>query len=133
MPDDGSPVRRVAIVADDLIWATRLAALVRAAGAEPIVCADTAALVAALPRVERVLVDLTARRHDPLDAVRTAADGARPVLCVGQHDDHDARRAALGAGATRVLAYRKLATDGPETIRRWLADGEPRAGRDLRP
>lgn len=130
MPDDGAPARRVAIVADDLIWSTRLAALVRAAGAEPIACADGAALVAALPRVERVLVDLTARRDDPLDAVRIAAEGARPVLCVGQHDDHDMRRVALGAGASRVLAYRKLATDGPGAIRRWLADGGPPAGRD---
>ena len=132
MPADGAPVRRVAIVADDLIWSTRLADLVRAAGAEPIACADPAALVAALPLVDRVLVDLTARRSDPLDAVRIAVEGARPALCVGQHDDRDARRAALGAGASRVLAYRALATHGRETIRRWLADGEPPDGREPR-
>jgi DNA-binding response OmpR family regulator len=132
VPDDGAPGRRVAIVADDLIWSTRLTALVRVVGAEPIACTDAAALAAALPRVDRVLVDLTARAHDPLAAVRVAAEAGLPVLCVGQHDDDETRRAALGAGASRVLAYRKLATDGPETIRRWLAEGEPTRRRDPR-
>lgn len=115
---------RVLILADDLIWSTRLAALVRAAGWEAATVASVPAFEAALPLAERVIVDTTARRYDPLAAVTRAAAVGAPVICVGQHDDHAARRAALAAGARRVYAYRKLAEDGPATIGAWLG-GEP--------
>jgi len=42
------------------------------------------------------------------------------VLAVGQHDDLELRKRALARGADRVLAYRKLADDGPATIKAWM-------------
>jgi hypothetical protein len=52
------------------------------------------------------------------------------VLAIGQHDDQVLRRRALGAGADRVLAYRKMATDGASVIARWLTgDRSPDPGR----
>ena len=42
------------------------------------------------------------------------------VLAVGQHDDLELRKRALARGADRVLAYRKLADDGPATISAWM-------------
>ncbi|MFM2106842.1 MAG: hypothetical protein RL338_1874 [Chloroflexota bacterium] len=114
---------RVLVVADDLIWSTRLAALVRGAGREPLVVA-AGALPAPLPAVDAAIVDLTARRGDPLEQVRRVAAGGTPVLCVGQHDDVATRKAALAAGATRVLAYRKLAEDGPAVVGAFLAKKE---------
>ena len=118
---------RVLVVADDLIWSTRLAGFVRAAGAEPVVVATEWALDAGLVSTDRALVDLTARGYDPLACVvRAAADG-RPVLCVGQHDDLATRKAALAAGASRVLAYRKLASDGAAVVAAWITeDRRPR-------
>lgn len=110
----------VLVVADDLIWSTRLAALVRGAGREPFVT-TAAALPEPLPPVVAAIVDLTARRADPLDAVRRVAAGGTAVLCIGQHDDVATRKAALAAGATRVLAYRKLAEDGPAVVGAFLA------------
>jgi CheY-like chemotaxis protein len=111
----------VAILADDLIWASRLADATVAAGAEARRVRRVADLQPALDtNIGLVVVDLTARAYDGVEAVRAAvARGAR-VLAVGQHDDHELRRRALDAGAERVLAYRKLFEDGPGTIRAWL-------------
>ena len=117
----GSPASRVAIVADDLIWSTRLAGLVKEGGAEPVAVRSAAALEAALDSgVRRAIVDLTARAYDPLAAIALAVGAGWSVLAIGPHDDHAARKEALAAGATRVLAYRKLADDGPATVAAWL-------------
>jgi len=113
----------VAVLADDLIWATRLADLVRGAGADPRPVRSLAALEVALPEVDRVVVDLTARAYDGLTAIAAAHALARPVLAVGQHDDVELRRAALAAGADRVHPYRRLFEDGPRQLAAWLATG----------
>jgi hypothetical protein len=111
---------RVAVLADDLIWATRLASHVRAAGAEPLAARDVASFDAALDGSSFAIVDLTARAYDGVAAVeRAIAAGAR-VLAVGQHDDQALRQRALSAGAERVFAYRKLFEDGPRTLEAWL-------------
>jgi DNA-binding response OmpR family regulator len=119
---------RVLVLADDLIWSTRLAGHVRSAGATPESVHTAAAFASALagPDVAGAIVDLTSRAYDGLAAIATARDAAVPVLAVGQHDDHVLRRDALAVGADRVLAYRKLFDDGPATIARWLAaNGAP--------
>ena len=112
---------RVGVLADDLIWRSRLDAQLRTIGAEPALASTLVELEGVLDRVDAVVVDLTARRYEGLDAVRRATTGGRRVLAIGQHDDHNLRRRALEAGAERVLAYRKLADDGPATLARWLA------------
>lgn len=121
-PDD--PARllpRIVVLADDLIWSTRLVGHVRAAGAEAFAVRSAEAFAARLPEVEAAIVDLTSRAYDGLAAIAAARAAGRPVLAVGQHDDHVLRRDALAVGADRVLAYRKLFDDGPATIARWLA------------
>ena len=121
--DEREGTGSVLVVADDLIWSTRLAALVRGAGREPLVV-PAATLPATPPAAVAAIVDLTVRRGDPLEAVRRVAGGGTPVLCIGQHDDVATRKAALAAGATRVLAYRKLAEDGPAVVGAFLAPKE---------
>lgn len=120
MPVTRDPVR-ILILADDLIWATRLAGHVRSAGAEPVAARTADGFVAALGDVGGAIVDLTSRSYDGLTAIAAARDAGVAVLAVGQHDDHVLRRNALAVGADRVLAYRKLFDDGPATIGRWLA------------
>ena len=115
MAADTAP--RVAVLADDLVWLSRLDLQLRAIGAEPVRASTLAALEAVLGEVGAVIVDLTARRYDGV--ARAATAGLR-VLAVGQHDDHHLRRRALEAGAERVFAYRKLFEDGPGTLARWL-------------
>jgi DNA-binding response OmpR family regulator len=114
---------RVAVLADDLIWSTRLVEGLRAAGADPRPARTLDAFRALLadPSVERAVVDLTARAYDGVAALELARDARRPALAVGQHDDHELRKRALAAGAERVFAYRKLFEDGPRTLTAWLA------------
>jgi hypothetical protein len=113
--------RRVLVLADDLIWSTRLVGHVRAAGLEPAAARSAETFRAGLTGADGAIVDLTSRAYDGLAAIAAARDAGVPVLAVGQHDDHVLRRNALAVGADRVLAYRKLFEDGPATITRWLA------------
>jgi len=116
---------RVVILADDLIWADRLARAVEAAPGEPTSTRSLPGFVAALAAADgppaAAIVDLTARAYDGLAAIDAARDAGVRVLAVGQHDDHVLRKAALAAGAERVLAYQKLFADGPATIAAFLA------------
>ena len=111
---------RILILADDLIWSTRLASHARAAGAEVTSIRTFAALGEALPAADAVIVDLTSRAYDGVEAVHQAAAAGRRVMAVGQHDDAALRRRALDAGAERVHPYRKLFEHGPATLANWL-------------
>lgn len=107
----------VVILADDLIWASRLEDAVRAAGAAPRRVRRAEELAGA----SRAIVDLTARAYDGVGAIRALkTDGAR-VVAVGQHDDAEIRRAALEAGAERVFTYRALFEGGAKLLGAWLA------------
>ena len=116
---------RIAILADDLIWATRLADGVRASGATPVPARTMDGLDLLLPDVDCVIVDLTARAYDGVAAIEAASAAGRPVLAVGQHDDQELRARARAAGADRVYAYRKLFEDGPAALSAWIAKESP--------
>lgn len=122
-------MRRVAILADDLIWQTRLADAARSTGSAVDRPKSLPELDRALVSADALVVDLAARRYDPIAAIERAAR-VRPgirILAVGQHDDAPLRRRAIAAGAERCLAYRKVFEDGPGTIERWLS-GRTMAG-----
>ena len=108
---------QVAILADDLIWATRLSDAVAAAGGVPMRVRRLGDLETLLAGGSPpfVIVDLTARAYDGVEASRSASAAGAKVVAGGQHDD------ALAAGAERVYAYRKLFEDGPRTLGAWLA------------
>jgi DNA-binding NarL/FixJ family response regulator len=124
LPEAVPAARTVVVLADDLIWATRLSDAIVAAGA-------VARRVRRLADLERALapggdgaglaiIDLTASAYDGVEAIRLAtASGAR-VVAVGQHDDVPLRTAALAAGAERVFTYRALFENGPRTLAAWL-------------
>jgi hypothetical protein len=111
---------RVAVLAQDLIWQDRLARSVLAAGGEPTRAKTAPEFDRALECAHLAIVDLTARAYDPLVAIQRAVSLGAHVLAVGQHDDLELRKRALARGADRVLAYRKLADDGPATIAAWI-------------
>ncbi len=113
---------RVAILAQDLVWADRLARSVEAAGGDPIRANTTSQFDKALVCAHHAIVDLTAHAYEPVAAVERARSAGARVLAVGPHDDVPLRKRAFVAGADKVLAYRKLFEDGPGTIERWLAD-----------
>ena len=112
---------RVVVLAQDLIWQTRLASLVEGAGGQVTRAKSAAELPASLTEADALIVDLTAQTYDPIDAIEQASRAGVRVLAIGQHDDHPLRKRALRVGAERVFAYRKLHEDGPATIGAWLA------------
>ncbi len=120
----------VAVLADDLIWSTRLVGQLRTLGATPIRAGSAEAFAAILlaGAVSRAIVDLTARAYDGVAMTRSAADAGLRVLCVGQHDDRALRTAALAAGAERVYSYRKLFEDGHAALAAWLGVPVPAPG-----
>ena len=113
----GSPV--VLVVADDLIWESRLREAVDRAGAAAIVARSASeaegSLMASLG-LRGVIVDMSGRGFDGLAIIRSAAKAGHKVLAVAQHDDIELRRSALDAGARRVFSYNKLFSDGPNVV-----------------
>jgi DNA-binding NarL/FixJ family response regulator len=125
LAEAADPASAVVVLADDLIWATRLADALTAAGAAPRRArrlADLGTLLGTGPNggAGLAIVDLTARAYDGVEAVRAAAAAGARVIAVGQHDDAPLRRAALAAGAERVFTYRALFEDGPRVLAAWL-------------
>ncbi len=106
---------QVAVLADDLIWASRLRAAIANAGAQALTVKRADDIAAGF-----AVIDLGGRAYDGVQAVRVAASTGAIVLAVAQHEDVDLRKAALAAGAKRVLSYNKLFNDGPAVIMRLI-------------
>ena len=112
----------VIVVADDLIWASRLTDAVRRAGGEPRRSSGSA-VVAGLVHARGdagAIVDTALMTAEPMAAIAALSAAGIPVLAVANHDDAALRKRALAAGASKVLAYRKLHEDGPAVITAWL-------------
>ncbi|OGO54711.1 MAG: hypothetical protein A2V85_17650 [Chloroflexi bacterium RBG_16_72_14] len=112
---------RIAVVADDLIWATRLVEGVRRAGAEPVAIRSAAAVEGGLAGVVGVVVDTTARAYDPIAVLRRAASLGIAAIAVAPHVDVEGRRAARAAGASRVHPYQVLFERGDRELAAWLS------------
>ncbi len=140
MPDT-PVVPRVAVVADDLIWASRLVAAVQQAGAMPVrmgtdhdvrIAVEEAELRGvsepepdAMPAITAAVVDLFGHRYDGVEAVRQLRGVGWQVIAVAQHDDPETRTLALDAGALRVFSYNKFFQDGPALVARFLLQPAP--------
>jgi hypothetical protein len=109
------------VLADDLIWATRLVDGVRRGGGDPFHVRTAPSFEATLPQAAGALVDLTARAYDGIAALAAATSAGVPAIAVGQHDDVALRRAAKAAGATRIYAYRALFEHGDRELAAWIA------------
>jgi len=113
---DAASRATVAFLADDLIWASRLREAIEHAGGQPVAVKRADEITYGL-----VVIDLGGRAYDGIGAVRAAASAGATVLAVAQHDDTDVRKAALAAGAKRVLSYNKMFSDGPVVMERLMA------------
>ena len=110
---------RIAVVTDDLIWATRLSAAVERAGAVPVRLSGRGALPP--EPCDGAIVDLARRGGDGIEIIARLREAGLPVIALADHDDAPLRKRALVAGADKVLAYRKMHADGPEVVAAWLA------------
>jgi hypothetical protein len=99
--DDAMPTpRSVALVSDDLMFASQLqAAMRRARGSCALVVGDT------VPEVDAVFIDLNSDPERRLDLIATLRSGRPDLSIVGfcHHGERELRRRALAAGATRVI------------------------------
>jgi hypothetical protein len=131
------PGALVAVVADDLIWASRIVAAVQRAGGTAVRMGSDQDLELALEavmaeepdpddpdprRIVGAIVDLFGHRYDGVEAVKAVHAVGLPVIAVAQHDDQETRSLALDAGALRVFSYNKFFEDGPSLVRRWLTE-----------
>ena len=122
MSEAGGRPPRIAVVADDLIWATRLVELVRRAGAQAVPVRRPAELAAALDGAAGAIVDTSGRVLDPLAVLVAARAASVPSLAVAPHDDPALRRDAVAAGASRVVPYLALHERGDRELARWLGE-----------
>jgi DNA-binding NarL/FixJ family response regulator len=119
----------VVVLADDLMWSTRIVEAVRRAGGSAVPLTSDEELDVALEAyrlgdvnsISGAVVDLAARRFDGVAAIERVAAARLPVLAVAEHDDQLTRRRALKAGALRVFSYRKFFEDGTRLLEGWLA------------
>lgn len=92
--------RTVALVSDDLMFASQLqSAMQRAGGSCALVVGDR------VPQVDAVFVDLNTRVPERIDLIARLR-GERPTLSIAgfcHHAERGLRRRALAAGATRVI------------------------------
>jgi hypothetical protein len=104
---------RLLVLADDLIWSTRLEGQGRTLGADVQRFTTTELLIAALAAepatpADLVAIDATARTYDAEAAVRAVAVTGARVLALVQHDDPEGRASLIAAGAVRAMPYRAL-------------------------
>ena len=117
------------VLADDLLWSTRITESVRRAGGNAVRLSGDADLALALEAdqlgdertISGAIVDLAARSFDGIAAIERIHAARLPVIAVAQHDDQVTRRRALKAGAGRVFSYRKFFDDGTRLVEGWLA------------
>jgi DNA-binding NarL/FixJ family response regulator len=104
---------RLFVLADDLIWATRIEGQGRTLGALVERHSTLEGLTAALAGStaaphDLVAIDATSRSYAPADAVARATAAGWRVLALVQHDDPATRAALIAAGAARAMPYRAL-------------------------
>lgn len=124
------------VLADDLMWSTRIVDAIRRAGGRAVPLGTDAELDIALeaqgledePSLGGAIVDVAARRFDAVAAIGRIRAAHLPVIAVAQHDDQLTRRRALEAGASRVFSYRKFFEDGTRLVEGWLAAAAPGEG-----
>jgi DNA-binding NtrC family response regulator len=112
--------RRALLLDPDLFFVTKITATLRSAGYETRTARDVTAFAGLLAELAPVvaLVNLAGRGIDWHAAVQAARAAHVPIIAYGPHVDVALHAAARAAGATRVIANAKLATDLPEIVAR---------------
>jgi hypothetical protein len=105
------------VLADDLIWASRLAAAAHRVGAT---VRRASTLPEDLPAGGSALVDLGGHRYDAIESVARLSRSGINVAGVCNHEDVALRRRALDAGASQVWSYNRFHREGPRLLERWL-------------
>ncbi|HEY1853529.1 MAG TPA: hypothetical protein VGG40_02990 [Solirubrobacterales bacterium] len=109
---------RVVSVADDLMLASRVDAMLTAAGHQ-VVLARSLQGSLALDGAELIVADLEATSPEALVGLGV------PVLGYYSHVDADTRQAAIDAGVDLVVPRSRMSRELPQLVERLLAGAEP--------
>src|SRR5688572_19759482 len=117
MADTEKRPETVAVVAADLIFASRIRAAADAAGVRARFARNDAELIDAAADADLVIVDLDARWLDPSASIRRVKqEHGKPVVAFVSHVRTDAIEAARAAGADRVLARSAFVQQLPDIL-----------------
>lgn len=118
---------RILALEKDLFFAVRMRDTLRRYDMEVVIARTLSAFIERLTvgdeadeRAALVIVNIASKGVDWAEAIRQARAQHYPVLAFGSHMDLDARAVALQAGAQRVVANSKFASDMPALVQRML-------------
>ncbi|HEV7918135.1 MAG TPA: hypothetical protein VGO97_01045 [Solirubrobacterales bacterium] len=112
---------RVVCLLDDLLFGSKVEAMVAGAGATAVTFAEPdAATTAMSDGASLVIVDLTSERFDGISVPRP--DGL-PTLGFYAHTDDETRRRALDAGFDLVVPRSRMMREGVELIASLITAG----------
>jgi DNA-binding NtrC family response regulator len=117
------PPQRYALLLDpDLFFAVKVGAMLKRIGFETTTVRRTAdwAQRVAEGRYSVALVNTAASGAGWREAITDARAAGLPVIAYGSHVDVETQAEARAAGATRVIANSKLATDLPAIVEQTL-------------
>ncbi|HEY7092213.1 MAG TPA: hypothetical protein VH393_03485 [Ktedonobacterales bacterium] len=126
--EQSNPAQRSALLLDnDLFFVAKIGATLKHAGYVTRTARTLDAFsqgLAAKPDI--ALVNTAARGVDWRAGIVVAREACVPVIAFGSHVDLETQAEARKAGATRVIANSKLATDLPGIVERALQAGSAR-------
>jgi DNA-binding NarL/FixJ family response regulator len=97
---------KVRLITDDLLFGSKVEAMIREAGGEQ----------ATEGEVALTILDLTDAGGEVAKAVEFARAGGAPILAYYSHVDDDVRRAALEAGVEKLVPRSRMMREGAALI-----------------
>lgn len=121
------------MLADDLMWTSRITGTAQALGIRLLV-AQTAARLKELAQEHApacIILDLGLREANPLElapALRAAVASPLRIVAYGAHVDAATLKAARDAGCDPVVSRGKMAESLPELLRAWFGKAQTNDG-----
>jgi CheY-like chemotaxis protein len=120
-------VARIALASPDLLFGSKVAGGLGAAGHEVARLAPDGEARSGVGRADLLVVDLTVEDYDGVGLVESLRHrgelGATPVLGYYAHVDQEVRRRAEGAGFDLVVPRSRMAREMATLVERLLAGG----------
>jgi len=113
---------RVVAYVPDLLFGSRVVSGLQAAGHEPVLASDLAALREAVAGADALIVDLTFDAAERIEAVRLARPPGVRTLAFYSHVETDVRDRGIRAGFELVVPRSRMAREGPALVDKLLAE-----------
>ena len=106
-------LQQVVLLSADLLFGSKVEAMIREAECEPSVTASPETALTAAAQSALLIVDLTA---DGFDGTAVVAAGSTPTLGFYAHTDDETRQKALANGFGKVVPRSRMMREGAELI-----------------